>query len=93
MMKIRFSTNGVLRDHLGAEEFILEFQETATLRDVVNRVAGELEEHHRKILVDSDGIIQRGMMIVINDEMVQGDTAVPLENGDNVSILMPMAGG
>lgn len=92
-MKIKFSTNGLLKDSLGTEEFTMVLADSATLQDVVNVVASKLEEHQRKIIIDSDGIMQKGMMVVLNDEMFQGDITQPLEGGDSVSILMPMAGG
>lgn len=92
-MNIKFSTNGLLKDNLGSDEFTMELSESATLMDVVDQIANKLEDHQRKILVDSNGLMQKGMLVVINDEMFQGDTTKPLENGDSVSILMPMAGG
>lgn len=92
-MKIKFSTNGLLRDNLGTDEFMIVLPESASLQDVVDQVASRLEGTARNIIVDDTGVMQKGMLVVVNDEMIQGDEPLTLESGDHVSILMPMAGG
>lgn len=92
-MNIKFSTNGKLRDALGGEELDLQLPDNSELSHVVDIIVNKLEGSDKNILTDADGNIHRGLLVVLNDEMVQNTNNLQLNNGDHISILMPMAGG
>lgn len=91
-MKVVFSTNGQLRDDLGTEALRLEFPAAAGLKEIVEEVASRIPAGARNLLLDENGNLQDGLMIVVNDEMIfEGEDNI--QDGDHVSILLPMAGG
>lgn len=47
----------------------------------------------RKLLLDADGRPQRALLVFIGDEQVASDSMRALEDGDQVTLLTPMAGG
>ena len=57
------------------------------------RLAERHGEHFRAMLLDGSGRLQPGILLFVGEEQVSGDAPRTLQDGDEVTILSPMAGG
>ncbi|MDR6225987.1 MoaD/ThiS family protein [Desmospora profundinema] len=90
-MMVTFSANGQLRDALDTHELTLDLPMRASLTEATLFLSKRLDQETKKLLIEEEAI-RKGILMVVNDEMVM-DYHTPLHEGDRVNILMPMAGG
>lgn len=60
--------------------------------EVLARLAGT-DQALRPLLLDATGNIQRALLLFLGDEQITHDQLVPRCDGEELTILSPMAGG
>lgn len=73
----------------GAEE--TEVDMGCTVAAFVHRLGGR--PALRKLLLDGESKPQRALLVFVGDEQVSSDSARLLKDGDQLTLLTPMAGG
>ncbi len=92
-MQVTLSGTGPLKRAVSEEGLLLDLPAGARLRDALS-VASEQLGDAGSVLRDHGGQVQQGLVVFLNDEMVRrngGDTE--LKDGDELTVLMPVAGG
>lgn len=63
------------------------------LSDVLRHLAERHDEPFRRLLLDPAGRVQTSLLLFVGDQQVGEAGAVPLKDGDEITVLTPMAGG
>jgi molybdopterin converting factor small subunit len=79
------------RAGLGAGTLHLELPEGATLRDVLRHLAGRSQEFELLAVARKDEWLWGQLLVHVRGEMVRLDD--PLNDGDCLELLPPIAGG
>ncbi|MCC6442134.1 MAG: MoaD family protein [Armatimonadetes bacterium] len=91
-MTIKLNLFASLRQIAGQKQLEIEAGEGATAQDVLKQFAERFKEA-RKYIFNTEGRILTSTIILINDDTVNADQPVALKNGDELSVLLPTAGG
>jgi molybdopterin converting factor small subunit len=81
-----------LRRAAGTAVETIELDQPCSATDVVKRVAERHGLPFRALLLDGDGNVRPAVLLFVGDEQV-GPITAPLQDGDVVMVLTPMAGG
>ncbi len=82
-----------LRSAAGLAGESIEVPGPATAFDIVQQVAARHGEALRRLLLAADGRPQPAVLVFVGDEQVLPADALPLQEGDVVTLLSPVAGG
>ena len=92
-MKVTINYFGQLRQKAGVESESLECSEEAALVEVVAERAEHFGADFKKIVLDEDGQIRRSIIALLNGGSVDKESAVSLKDGDEITLIPPIAGG
>jgi molybdopterin converting factor small subunit len=87
-MRVKFSSNGKLRQVIGAAQIRLEVPEGSKVADVLETVASQYGPEARNLMMGE----RSGVLVLLEDEMIE-ETTLPVNEGDEVTVMLPMAGG
>ena len=87
-MRVMFSSNGKLRDLMGAACIGMEVPPETRVVDVLENVAKRYGADARALILGE----RSGVLLLVNDEMIEQRT-IAVSDGDEVTVLLPMAGG
>ena len=93
-MKVTFSATGPLKHMVSSEGMVLDLRDGARVRDALSVASAQLGEEASNRLFHDEGGLQPGVVVVVNDELIRrsgGDRE--LSDGDELTIMMPVAGG
>jgi MoaD family protein len=77
----------------GAASETVEIDSGATVQELVRQLADRQGDSLRRLLFDSSNQLSASILLFAGDEQVRWETTRPLTDGDELSILAPMAGG
>jgi len=83
-----FSSNGKLRHLIGAARIRMEVPAETRVVDVLENVAERYGAEARALILGE----RSGVLVLVNDEMIEQST-IAVSDGDEVTVLLPMAGG
>ncbi|MGH8907719.1 MAG: MoaD/ThiS family protein [Egibacteraceae bacterium] len=93
-MRVTFSATGPLRKMVSSEGMLLDLPAETRIRDALFAVCEQLGEQAAKTLLDDEGGLQRGVLMFLNNEMVPRNGANrALQDGDELTAVMSVAGG
>ncbi len=93
-MNVTLSATGRLKQKVGDAGLVLDLPAGAKVRDALQAASGRLEGEETIILPNEAGEIRSGIVLLVNDEMIPRNAVDrPLNDGDEMTILLPMAGG
>ena len=92
-MKVTIRFFGQIRQAAGRAAEILELESPITPKDLVERLAQESGDPLRSHLLGADGKLRPSLVLVVGDEQIDVGAAAPLRDGDELTILPPIAGG
>jgi molybdopterin converting factor small subunit len=92
-MKVRVYYMAHLKQAAGRAIEEVEFGVPCTAGELVRRLAERHGDPLRRLLLDARGDLQPTILLFVNDTQVTGGGAVALRDGDEVSLLAPIAGG
>lgn len=72
---------------------IRELRETASVLDLVADLAGQYGDEFRRTVMDENGRSRSSLLIAMNGEATSWASQPALRNGDQVTLLAPIAGG
>lgn len=84
---------GQLRQLAGTESERKEYSEPVSLLEVLRDAAGGHDPRFAKILFTDEGELRRSVMVLVNEATVSKDPLPSLSDGDEVTLLTPIAGG
>jgi len=87
-MRVMFSSNGRLRYLIGATCIHMEMPPETRVVDVLENVAERYGAEARALILGE----RSGVLVLVNDEMIEQSTTA-VSDGDEVTVLLPMAGG
>jgi molybdopterin converting factor small subunit len=87
-MRIVFSSNSKLRDLMGAACIRMEMPPETRVVDVLENVAERYGAEARALILGE----RSGVLVLVNDEMIEQST-IAVSHGDEITVLLPIAGG
>ena len=87
-MQVMFSSNGKLRQLIGSVRVRMEVPPETRVVDVLENVAERYGAKARTLILGE----RSGVLVLVNDEMIEQNT-ISVSDGDEVTVLLPMAGG
>ena len=91
-IKVNFYEN--FRHIAGKDSEIFTCAADTTLEDFVARLLPEkYGNQFRKLLFDEKDNIHRALLILVNGEVVKDTSSFKLSDNDEITILLPVAGG
>lgn len=90
-MKLKLYMN--LRDIAGKDELEMDLERPVSLAELLRELSTMYGEKMRKFLLKDTNEIADSLIITMNDEVVRKYESVFITNKDEVSILLPLAGG
>jgi molybdopterin converting factor small subunit len=87
-MRVMFSSYGKLRDLMGAACIRMEVPPETRVVDVLENVAERYGAEARALILGE----RSGVLVLVNDEMIEQST-IAVSDGDEVTVLLPIAGG
>jgi molybdopterin converting factor small subunit len=90
---VRIHLFATLRIAAGQSEIDAPLLEASDLTAVLTEVAGHLGEKFRTTLFDSEKAIARDVVVCLNSRVIDRGEHVLVSDSDEVSLLMPLAGG
>jgi len=91
-MTVKLNLFSTLRQIAGQKQLAFEVAENSTLQDLLQHFIGQYRDS-RKYIYSPEGEVLHSTILLVNDETVSPHEPVPLKDGDEVSILLPTAGG
>ena len=92
-MNVTVSGTGPLKRAVSGEGLRLDLPEGAKVSDALSAASQRLGTAG-SALQDEGGHVQRGVVVFLNDEMVRRNKVdIELKDGDELTVLMPVAGG
>jgi molybdopterin converting factor small subunit len=82
-----------LKQAAGKASEQLELDNPCTLRELAQRLADRHGESLRRLLFDPGGALQPTNLFFVGDTQVQPADSLQLKDGDEITILSPIAGG
>ena len=93
-MNVRLSATGRLKESFGDEGVLVELPSTATVGDALVAARERVGVTGFDLSLDEAGRLPPGVAIVVNDEMLpRGRADAALADGDQVTLLLAVAGG
>lgn len=92
MVKVKLFAN--LREAANGQRVVeCAVEEPVSATELLGKLADQYGEKARKLLFDKDGSVWQSIVIMRNGEMVRDREAKAIGPGDEVAILLPVAGG
>jgi len=94
-MKINIKPLGRLREIIKSEEIVLERVERCSVSDVLTQLYRIHGNHFKEIYDPATKRLLGNVQVLLNGRMIMylNGLETPVDNGDTVSLLLPMAGG
>jgi molybdopterin converting factor small subunit len=77
----------------GTASETVEVGATCTVQELVKKAVANHGEALGKILLDSDGELQRSLLVFVGETQARWDDQIALKDGDTVTLLSPISGG
>jgi len=92
MVKVKLFAN--LREVANGQRVVeCAVEEPVSSSELLRKLAGQYGEKAEKLLFDRDGGVWQSIVIMRNGEMVRDREAKAIAPGDEVAVLLPVAGG
>ena len=82
-----------LKRAAGIASETIEIDAPCTLQDLVSNLANKHDDSLRNLLFDSDGNLQRSILVFVGDHQVRWDEQLELNGTEVVTLLSPISGG
>jgi molybdopterin converting factor small subunit len=92
-MRITFHYLAQLKRFAGVAAETIDVAAGCTLPEALRLVGARHGTEFRAALLDNGGGARASLLFFLGNEQVRPDAARPLRDGDEVTILSPMAGG
>ena len=87
-MTVRFELTPRLAEIAGAREIPVELPRRATLGEALDRLAGEMAHP-----LTEEGRLHPSILVLFRGEAVRHEEPTPLDDGESIQLLLPVAGG
>jgi len=84
--------HGALRHAVGKRDVVLS-SEIATIADALRLLADQHGEGAARMIFDRHGKVWRSLILLVNEEPATLGPDTPVQSGDTISVLPPLAGG
>ena len=92
-MRIKVTYFGQIKAAVGRGTEEVEVEEATTARELVRVLARRHGGDARRMLLDDADEVQRGLLVVVNDEQALPHDTSSLADGDRVTLMPPISGG
>jgi molybdopterin converting factor small subunit len=92
-MKITIHFMGQLRQFAGTDQEVRDVADGASLSDVLEAAAAGHDEKFRGLLFDEDGLPRPSVLVLHGDAPVDREAPPALNDGDEITLMPPIAGG
>lgn len=92
-MRLTIEYTAQLRRAAGVSSETLDASPDCTLADLVRSLIDRHGEELRRLLVDSQGRVQRSVLVFLGDEQVAAECSLPMPDGATITFAAPISGG
>lgn len=92
-MKVNVSYFGQLRDLAGQDAEVCEPDASSDLRTLLTDLADRHGGPFRNAMLDETGGLRRSLLLSVNGAAVVKTALPPLNDGDEITLMSPIAGG
>ena len=92
-MKVSLVYFAQIRQAAGTESEILELPDGADLAAAVAEAAARHGAAFRTLTLDKDGAVRPSLLVTINNGLAPRGKRIILRDGDEISLMSPIAGG
>jgi len=92
-MQVRMRYLAQLKHAAGIGVEAVDVEAPCAVADLLRRLADRHGDAFRRIVFDAKGNVQPALLIFHGDEQASPDTVRPFQDGDEITVLAPMAGG
>ena len=92
-MQITIRYEALARRAAGISSETIEFSDRCCVSDCIRSVADAHDEQLGMILVNTEGEIQRSLLMFLNDVQIMRNDDSPLSDGDTLTLMTPISGG
>ncbi len=92
-MKVTIHYLGQLEQLAGKPSETRELRQPVRLSDLLADLAGHYGDEFRRMVTDETGGPRSSLLVVMNGEAVSKTSSPALQDGDEVTLLPPIAGG
>jgi molybdopterin converting factor small subunit len=92
-MQIDVKYMAQLRHAAGVAVERIVIDSPCTAASLLRRLADGRGDSFRRMLLAEDGTLQPAILLFVGDEQIRADIAHDFRDGDQLTILAPMAGG
>ncbi len=91
--KVKLSLTAQLKDAAGVGSEMLEISQGQKFQEVIQSAAKRYGETFESILFDEKGNYRHSNLIVVNQAQVNYNEDISLNDGDEITLMSPIAGG
>ncbi|WP_420322056.1 MoaD/ThiS family protein [Flagellimonas sp.] len=91
--KIKLVLTAQLKDAAGVSAEVVEINEGEKLQEVIRSVGKQYGETFEAILFDENGDYRHSNLIVVNQVQVNFEDEININDGDEITLMSPIAGG
>ncbi|MGB3508317.1 MAG: MoaD/ThiS family protein [Microcoleaceae cyanobacterium] len=77
----------------GVDSEIIQLETPCSVKQLVNKLVENHGDSLQNVLLDSSGNLRSTILLVIGDAQISWNSSVEIEEGDEISLLSPLAGG
>jgi len=71
----------------------VRLEEGATSRSLLDRLVESRGQEFRDLLLDDQGALRKSILVFRGDEQIDSPAETPLADGDEITLMSPLAGG
>jgi sulfur-carrier protein len=92
-MQVRMRYLAQLKHAAGVGVEALDVDAPCAIADLLRRLSDKHGDAFRRMVFDTHGNVQPALLIFLGDEQVSTDSVQHFQDGSEVTVLAPMAGG
>ena len=92
-MNVKVEYAAQVKRAAGIASETIEIDAPCTLQDLISNLANKHDDSLRNLLFDSDGNLQRSILVFVGDHQVRWDEQLELNGTEVVTLLSPISGG
>ena len=77
----------------GVDSETIQLETPCSVKKLVNKLVENHGDSLENMLLDSSGNLRSTILLVIGDAQIPWNSSVEIEEGDEISLLSPLAGG
>lgn len=92
-MQIKIKYNAQLKKEAGIGDEVLNLQSGQSFDDLLNIISDKHSNGFRNVIFDDQNRRRRSLLTIRNGTQINGEETLKLNDGDEILLMSPIAGG